>query len=149
FSVPHEMHAHIGPARVYENEDEAVAALLARRVEPGDVVVIRNEGPRANGMPEMYFATTIIAADPALMASTAIVTDGRFSGAAKGPAVGHVTPEAIDGGPIGLVEEGDLIEIHIPERRLAVVGGGRQRCTPDQVANVLAEPGAGLASLPP
>jgi dihydroxy-acid dehydratase len=149
FSVPHEMHVHIGPARVYENEDEAVAALIARRVEPGDVVVIRNEGPRANGMPEMYFATTIIAADPALMASTAIVTDGRFSGAAKGPAVGHVTPEAMDGGPIGLVEEGDLIEIHIPERRLAVVGVRRQRCTSDQVENVLAERGERWTPPPP
>src|SRR5207302_8087484 len=133
FSVPDEMHVHVGPARVFDTEDSAVEALLQRRVEPGDVVVIRYEGPRANGMPEMYFATTIIAADPALMATTAIVTDGRFSGAAKGPAVGHVTPEAVDGGPIGLVEEGDLIEIHIPERRLEIVGVQRQRCTAEQI----------------
>ena len=86
------------------------------------MVVIRYEGPRANGMPEMYFATAIIAADPALSTTTAVVTDGRFSGAAKGPAVGHVTPEALDGGPIALVEDGDLIEINIPQRRLAIVG---------------------------
>jgi dihydroxy-acid dehydratase len=106
FSVPPEMHVHVGPARVFDFEDAAIQALLARAVQPGDVVVIRYEGPRANGMPEMYFATAIIAADPALSHTTAIVTDGRFSGAAKGPAVGHGTPEALDGGPIALVEDG-------------------------------------------
>ncbi len=139
FSVPVEMHVHIGPARVFDFEDAAVEALLAREVKPGDVVVIRYEGPRANGMPEMYFATAIIAADPALSHTTAVLTDGRFSGAAKGPAVGHVTPEALDGGPIGLVEDGDLIEIHVPDRRLALVGIHGQRLTPDQVAQTLAE----------
>jgi dihydroxy-acid dehydratase len=138
FSVPDEMHVHVGPARVFDFEDSAVEALLARKVQPGDVVVIRYEGPRANGMPEMYFATTIIAADPTLMASTAIVTDGRFSGAAKGPAVGHVTPEALDGGPIALVVEGDLLEIHIPERRLAIVGVAGERLAADEIERVLA-----------
>ncbi len=139
FSVPDEMHVHIGPARVFDNEDSATEALIARRVQPGDVVVIRYEGPRANGMPEMYFATTIIAADPALNTTTAVVTDGRFSGAAKGPAVGHVAPEALDGGPISLVEDGDLIEIHIPERRLSVVGVAGKLLLPGQVEAVLAE----------
>jgi dihydroxy-acid dehydratase len=139
FSVPDEMHVHTGPARVFDNEDSAVEALLARRVEPGDVVVIRYEGPRANGMPEMYFATAIIASDPALSSTTAVVTDGRFSGAAKGPAVGHVTPEALDGGPIALVEEGDLIEIDIPRRSLAVVGTSRRRVTLDEMRRVLEE----------
>jgi len=139
FSVPPEMHVHVGPARVFDFEDAAVEALLAREVKPGDVVVIRYEGPRANGMPEMYFATAIIAADPALSHTTAVVTDGRFSGAAKGPAVGHVTPEAHDGGPIALIENGDLIEIHIPERRLALVGVDGQRLTSDQIRQLLAE----------
>jgi dihydroxy-acid dehydratase len=139
FSVPPEMHVHVGPARVFDFEDAAVEALLAREVKPGDVVVIRYEGPRANGMPEMYFATAIIAADPALSHTTAVVTDGRFSGAAKGPAVGHVTPEAFDGGSIALIEDGDLIEIHIPERRLALVGVDGQRLTPDQIIQLLAE----------
>jgi dihydroxy-acid dehydratase len=138
FSVPDEMHVHVGPARVFDTEDTAVEALLARQVQPGDVVVIRYEGPRANGMPEMYFATTIIAADPALSATTAILTDGRFSGAAKGPAVGHVTPEALDGGPIALLENGDLVEIHIPQRRLALVGVEGRRLEPDEVDRVLA-----------
>jgi dihydroxy-acid dehydratase len=139
FSVPDEMHVHVGPARVFDFEDSATEALLARQVHPGEVVVIRYEGPRANGMPEMYFATAIIAADPSLSTTTAVVTDGRYSGAAKGPAVGHVTPEALDGGPIALIEDGDLIEIHIPERRLAVVGVQCQRLAEEQVERVLAE----------
>ncbi len=138
FSVPDEMHVHVGPARVFDTEDTAVEALLARQVQPGDVVVIRYEGPRANGMPEMYFATTIIAADAALSATTAVLTDGRFSGAAKGPAIGHVTPEALDGGPIALLENGDLVEIHIPQRRLAVVGVEGRRLEQDEVERVLA-----------
>src|SRR5579864_7612747 len=137
FSVPDEMHVHTGPARVFDSEDSATEALLARRVKPGDVVIIRYEGPRANGMPEMYFATAIIAADPSLNTTTAVVTDGRYSGAAKGPAVGHVSPEAAEGGPIALVEEGDLIEIHIPERRLGVAGIQGQRCSPEAVDQVL------------
>src|ERR1700737_439639 len=137
FSVPDEMHVHVGPARVFDFEDTAVEALLARRVRPGDVVVIRYEGPRANGMPEMYFATAIIAADPALSHTTALVTDGRFSGAAKGPAVGHVTPEALDGGPIAVVQDGDLVEINVPERRLALVGVESRKLDADQMTQVL------------
>src|SRR5919197_6072842 len=139
FSVPDEMHVHVGPARVFDFEDTAIEALLSRQVQPGDVVVIRYEGPRANGMPEMYFATAIIAADPTLNTTTAVVTDGRYSGAAKGPAVGHVAPEALDGGPIALVEEDDMIELNIPERRLAIVGVARKRCTPSEVERMLAE----------
>jgi dihydroxy-acid dehydratase len=99
-------------------------------------------------MPEMYFAAAIIAADPALSATTAIVTDARYSGAAKGPAVGHVTPEALDGGPIALVEEGDLIEIHIPERRLAIVGTGGRRLAPSEVDHVLTSRAASWVAPP-
>ncbi len=149
FSVPAEMHVHVGPARVFDFEDAAVEALLAREVKPGDVVVIRYEGPRANGMPEMYFATAIIAADPALSHTTAVVTDGRFSGAAKGPAVGHVTPEALDGGPIALIENGDLIEIHVPDRRLELVGVDDRRLTSDQTAQLLAERRSHWVAPPP
>lgn len=138
FSVPKAMHVHIGPARVFDNEDSAVAALIERVVQPGDVVVIRYEGPKANGMPEMYYATAIIAASIELSATCAVVTDGRYSGAAKGPAVGHVTPEALDGGPLALVEEGDLIEINVPERRLAVVGTREGRLSPEAVDALLA-----------
>jgi dihydroxy-acid dehydratase len=139
FSVPPEMHRHVGPARAFDTEDEAVRALLDRAIVPGDVVVIRYEGPKANGMPEMYYATSIVAASPELTATCAVVTDGRYSGAAKGPAVGHVAPEALDGGPIALVEEGDLIEIDVPERRLAIVGTRDGRRSPEQVDAILAE----------
>src|SRR5262249_33764378 len=137
FSVPDEMHVHVGPARVFDFEDSAVEALLARRVQPGDVMVIPYEGARANGMSEMYLATASIASDPTLSTASAVVTDGRFSGAAKGPAIGHVTPEALDGGPLALVEEGDLIEINIPARRLCIVGASGQRMDDTDVDRLL------------
>ena len=143
FSVPQEMHVHTGPVRVFDTEDSALDSLIgrkgARKVAPGEVVVIRYEGPRANGMPEMYFASAIIAADPALNHTTALITDGRYSGAMKGPCVGHVTPEAIDGGPLALVEEDDLIEINIPERRIAIVGVGKKTAKPDVIERTLRE----------
>jgi dihydroxy-acid dehydratase len=143
FSVPQEMHVHTGPVRVFDTEDSALDSLIgrkgARKVAPGEVVVIRYEGPRANGMPEMYFASAIIAADPALNHTTALITDGRYSGAMKGPCVGHVTPEAIDGGPLALVEEDDLIEINIPERRLAMVGVGKKAAKLEVIERTLSE----------
>jgi dihydroxy-acid dehydratase len=149
FSVPREMHVHVGPARVFDFEDTAVEALVARLVQPGDVVVIRYEGPRANGMPEMYKAAAILSADPTLTVSTPVVTDGRYSGAAKGPAVGHLTPEALDGGPIALVEDDDLIEIHVPERRLAIVGVRGQRLDEAEIQQVLAARRARWTPPPP
>jgi dihydroxy-acid dehydratase len=139
FSVPREMHVHTGRARVFDFEDEAVHALVGRTITPGDVLVIRYEGPRANGMPEMYYAAAILSADPVLNTTTAIVTDGRYSGAMRGPCVGHVAPEALDGGPISLVEDGDLIEINIPARRLAVVGTGGDRKPADVIDKTLAD----------
>ncbi|MBO0693703.1 MAG: dihydroxy-acid dehydratase, partial [Acidimicrobiaceae bacterium] len=137
FSVPHEMHEHVGRVRVFDFEDTAVDALLKREIVPGDVVVIRYEGPRANGMPEMYYASTIISSDPTLNVTTALVTDGRYSGAMQGPSVGHVAPEALDGGPIALVEDDDLIEINIPERRLAIVGLEGERRSEAEIDAVL------------
>jgi dihydroxy-acid dehydratase len=143
FSVPKEMHVHTGPARVFDTEDSALDSLIgrhgAKKVAPGEVVVIRYEGPRANGMPEMYFASAIIAADPALNHTTALITDGRYSGAMKGPCIGHVSPEAIDGGPIALVEEDDLIEINIPDRRLGIVGIRKKQLEPQAIGRVLSE----------
>jgi dihydroxy-acid dehydratase len=149
FSVPEEMHVHVGPARVFEDEPEAIDALVERKITPGDVMVIRYEGPHANGMPEMYFAAAILAADPALNTTTAIVTDGRYSGAMQGPCVGHVAPEALDGGPIALIEENDLIELNLPERSLAIVGVGGERRSEDEVTEILAERRARWARRPP
>jgi dihydroxy-acid dehydratase len=139
FAVPKEMHVHTGPARVFDFEEEVVHALVQRQITPGDVVVIRYEGPRANGMPEMYYAAAILSADPELNTTTAIVTDGRYSGAMRGPCIGHVAPEAIEGGPIGLVEDGDLISIDVPRRRLDIVGVGGESRTPDEIEEIITE----------
>jgi len=139
FSVPKEMHVHTGPARVFDFEEEAVHALVARQVKPGDVLVIRYEGPRANGMPEMYYATAVLSNDPALNTTTAIITDGRYSGAMKGPCIGHVAPEAIEGGPIALVHDGDLIEINVPRRLLEIVGTDGEHRAPEEVEAILKE----------
>jgi dihydroxy-acid dehydratase len=138
FSVPKEMHVHTGPARVFDFEEEAIHALVKRQISPGDVLIIRYEGPRANGMPEMYYAAAILSSDRVLNTTTAIVTDGRYSGAMKGPCIGHVAPEALDGGPIALIEENDLIEINAPERRLAIVGIKGEHRPADEVESILA-----------
>ena len=138
FSVPEEMRVHTGPARVFEDEADAIDALIERTIVPGDVLVIRYEGPRARGMPELYFAAAILSSDPVLNSTTAIVTDGRYSGAMEGPCIGHVAPEALDGGPIALVEENDLIEVNVPERRLAIVGVDGEARPDDEMTEVLA-----------
>ncbi len=117
-AVPPEMRKHTGPARVFESEESAVEAILGGRIEPGDVVVIRYEGPRGGpGMREMLTPTSALAG-MGLSSAVALVTDGRFSGATKGPAVGHVSPEAVEGGPIALVEEGDLVTVDIDAGRI-------------------------------
>jgi dihydroxy-acid dehydratase len=149
FSVPEEMHVHTGPAKVFEDEAEAIDALIERRIAPGDVVVVRYEGPHANGMPELYFAAAILAADPELGHTTAMVTDGRYSGAMRGPCVGHVAPEALDGGPIALIEENDLIELDVPERRLAIVGVEGEPRPEDEVTEILAERRSRWSPRPP
>lgn len=107
------MRQHTGPARVFDSEEGAVSAILAGGIHAGDVVVIRNEGPKGGpGMREMLTPTSAISG-MGLSTSVALITDGRFSGATKGPAIGHVSPEAADGGPIALVHEGDTITIDI------------------------------------
>lgn len=113
-AVAPEMLTHTGPARVFNSEDDAIKAIYASEIKPGDVVVIRYEGPQGGpGMREMLNPTSALAGMK-LDTTVALITDGRFSGASRGAAIGHVAPEAFAGGPIGLVEEGDLIEIDIP-----------------------------------
>ncbi len=120
-AVPREMRVTTGPARVFESEETAVSAILGGDIKPGDIVVIRYEGPKGGpGMREMLTPTAAIAGMPAIAASCALITDGRFSGATKGPAVGHVSPEAAAGGPIGLVAEGDTITVDIDEAQLTL-----------------------------
>src|SRR5699024_8951242 len=90
-------------------------------------------------MPEMFYTTEAIASDGELGASIALLTDGRFSGASKGPAIGHISPEAASGGPIALVEEGDLIEVNIPKRILRIIGVAGEKKTPEEIEKILAE----------
>lgn len=119
-AVAPEMLVHEGPARVFECEEDAIAAIKGGKIVAGDVVVIRYEGPKGGpGMREMLNPTSAIAG-MGLGSSVALITDGRFSGASRGASIGHVSPEAAVGGPIALVEEGDVISINIPENRLDI-----------------------------
>ena len=114
-AVAPEMLVHEGPAKVYESEEEAIAAIYDGRIEKGDVVVIRYEGPAGGpGMREMLSPTSAIAG-MGLDKDVALITDGRFSGATRGASIGHVSPEAVSGGPIAYVKDGDIISINIPE----------------------------------
>ena len=119
-AVAEEMLVHSGPARVFNSEDEAIKAICAKKINKGDVVVIRYEGPKGGpGMREMLNPTSVLAG-MGLDKDVALLTDGRFSGATRGACIGHISPEAREGGNIALVEEGDIIEINIPKRTLNV-----------------------------
>jgi len=137
-AVKSDMLTHVGPANVFDKEEEALDAVLKGKVKPGSVIVIRYEGPRGSGMPEMYATTEALATIPAL-GNSAMVTDGRFSGATRGPCVGHVSPEAVSGGPIALVEDEDLILIDIPNRVLSIVGLRGQKKDENEIKPLLAE----------
>lgn len=120
-AVAREMKVHKGPARIFESEDEAVSAIFGKNIEIGDVVVIRYEGPKGGpGMPEMLTPTSALGGI-GMAAQVALITDGRFSGATRGASIGHVSPEAADGGPIALIRAGDIISINIPKRRLEIM----------------------------
>jgi dihydroxy-acid dehydratase len=148
-AVPKEMFQAVLTARPFDSEEEAIDAILKHRIQPGDAVFIRYEGPKGSGMPEMFYTGEAISSDPMLSASIALITDGRFSGASRGPVIGHVSPEAASGGPIALVEEGDLIEIDIPARRLEIVGVAGVRKTPEEVDAILAQRRAKWTPHPP
>ena len=138
-AVPKEMHKAILKARPFDSEEEAINAVLTKAIKPGDAVIIRYEGPKGSGMPEMFYTTEAISSDEELSASIALLTDGRFSGASKGPAIGHISPEAAVGGPIALVCENDLIEIDIENRKLQVIGIDGKECSLDEVEKVFKE----------
>jgi dihydroxy-acid dehydratase len=119
-AVSSKMLRHTGPARVFNSEQESVAAMKKRLIQPGDVIVIRYEGPKGGpGMPEMLVPTATITG-MGLSESVALITDGRFSGATRGPCIGHVAPEAAEGGPIAVVKNGDKITIDIENRLLKI-----------------------------
>jgi dihydroxy-acid dehydratase len=137
-AVEPDMRVHQGPARVFDHEEDALAAILKGSVEPGSVIILRYEGPRGSGMPEILATTEALVTIPTL-SNTAIVTDGRFSGATRGPCIGHVSPEASRGGPIALIEDGDLIAIDIPSRSLSVIGCRGKPLSPGAVSALLAQ----------
>ena len=137
-AVAADMRVHQGPARVFNREEDAHGAILQGKIKPGSVIVIRYEGPRGTGMPEILGTTEALVTNPDLH-NTAIVTDGRFSGATRGPCIGHVSPEAAQGGPIALVEDGDWILIDIPKRVLAVIGCKGKKMNPREVDAVFSE----------
>ena len=137
-ACPKEMFRAVLKARPFDSEEECLDAVLNHKVQKGDAVFIRYEGPKGSGMPEMFYTSEAISSDQELGRSIALITDGRFSGASTGPVIGHCSPEAADGGPIALVEEGDLIEIDVMERKLNIVGIHGEKKTPEEIDAVLA-----------
>ena len=138
-ACPKEMFNVTLKAKPFDSEEECIDAVLKGRVKPGDAVFIRYEGPKGSGMPEMFYTGEAICSDPVLAASVALITDGRFSGASRGPVIGHVSPEAAAGGPIALVEEGDLIRIDVENRGLAIVGVKGEELPSEEIVRILEE----------
>lgn len=136
-ALPKEMRKATLIARPFNCEEDAIEAVINKKIKPGDAVIIRYEGPKGSGMPEMFYTTEAIASDPELSASIALITDGRFSGATRGPAIGHVSPEAQEGGPIALIEEGDLIEIDVDARKINIVGINGNIKTLEEIQQIL------------
>ncbi len=138
-ACPKEMFQAVLRARPFDSEEECLDAVLKHQVKKGDAVFIRYEGPKGSGMPEMFYTSEAISSDKELGRSIALITDGRFSGASTGPVIGHCSPEAVEGGPIALVEEGDLIEIDVMERKLNIVGIAGERKTMEEIEKILEE----------
>ena len=138
-ACPKEMFQAVLRARPFDSEEECLDAVLNHKVQKGDAVFIRYEGPRGSGMPEMFYTSEAISSDKELGKSIALITDGRFSGASTGPVIGHCSPEAVDGGPIALVEEGDLIEIDVMARKLDIIGIHGEKKTPEEIERILEE----------
>jgi dihydroxy-acid dehydratase len=134
-----EMLHHTGPARVFDCEEDAHQAVVDGKICPNDIIVIRYEGPRGSGMPELLMTTEAIVCDEALNGTVALITDGRFSGATRGAAIGHVSPEAARGGPIAFVEDGDLIEYDVEARTVQVIGIHGKPASPEEVAQCFAQ----------
>ena len=136
-ACPKEMFTAVLRARPFDSEEECLDAVLKHKVQKGDAVFIRYEGPKGSGMPEMFYTSEAISSDKELGRSIALITDGRFSGASTGPVIGHCSPEAADGGPIALVEENDLIEIDVMNRKLNIIGINGQKMPPEEIQKIL------------
>ncbi len=134
-----EMRERKGPARVFNCEEDAYQAVVDKQVSPGDMLVIRYEGPRGSGMPEMLMTTEAIVCDETLNGEVALITDGRFSGATRGAAIGHISPEAAAGGPLAFIETGDILAYSVKNRTLDVVGIQGKELPAEEVEKVLEE----------
>ena len=143
------MYEHTGKAVVFDSEEDCFAAVTGLKLEPGDVAIVRFEGPRSCGMPELFNTSQAIVGIERYRKTVALVTDGRFSGATKGPVIGHVSPEAANGGAISLVADGDLIEISLSRRGLNIVGINGERKSPEEIEHALAERKARMTPRPP
>lgn len=134
-----EMRTHTGTARVYNSEEDAYFAVVRNEINPGDVIVVRYEGPRGSGMPELLMLTEAIVCDKKLNGTVSLVTDGRFSGATRGAAIGHVSPEAASGGPIAFIKTGDIIKYDCENRTLNVIGIDGKECSEEEVQKAFAQ----------
>ncbi|MCB2313541.1 dihydroxy-acid dehydratase [Clostridium tagluense] len=138
-SLPAEMKDIKLSAKAFDSEEEAFEAVINGSIKPGDAIIIRYEGPRGSGMPEMFYTTEAIASDEKLNSTVALITDGRFSGATRGPAIGHVSPEATNGGPIALVKDGDVIHINIEHRSINIIGINGEEKSLEEIQDILNE----------
>ncbi len=134
-----DMRERKGPARVFNCEEDAYQAVVDKKVAPGDMLIIRYEGPRGSGMPEMLMTTEAIVCDEELNGEVALITDGRFSGATRGAAIGHVSPEAAVGGPLAFVEDGDILAYSVKNRSLDIVGIRGEEKSPEEIEEILQE----------
>lgn len=134
-----DMRHHIGPAKVFNSEEEAHNAVVEGKIQPNDVMVIRYEGPRGSGMPELLMTTEAIVCDERLNGKVALITDGRFSGATRGAAIGHVSPEAARGGEIAFIEDNDIIEYDVEKRTVNVIGINNKLLPLDEIEKIFNE----------
>ena len=136
-AVDKDMMKHSGQARVFNSEEDCCDAITGGQIKPGDVLIIRYEGPRGSGMPENLMVGEAIMENEELANTTVLITDGRYSGGTRGPCIGHVEPEAMDRGPIAVVQDGDLIKVDIPARKLNIIGIEGKKETPDIIEKEL------------
>lgn len=138
-ALPKEMRDVILKAVVFDREEDAMEAVINKVIKPGNAVIIRYEGPKGSCMPEMFYTMEAISSDEELSSTVALITDGRFSGANRGPAIGHVSPEAADGGPIALIENDDLIHINVNEHSINIVGINNEKKSKEEIDIILKE----------
>ena len=138
-ALPENMRDVILSAVVFDREEDAMDAVINKKIKPGNAVIIRYEGPKGSCMPEMFYTMEAISSDEELSSTVALITDGRFSGANRGPAIGHVSPEAANGGAIALVENNDLIHIDVENSSLNIVGVNGEKKSKEEIDNILIE----------